>query len=209
MKLLIAAALLVYASAHGAVTYPPPRNAIDSDEKPWVDGLKPGKVPFEPWCPFPSAAAAAADPGRNLTGVNGQACFWFRYTTPRPLYSHDLEIVSKMLFFRVFRKQSNGCAIGCDECDGNTRGPIPQFKCPATAGEGKCVPQVNATDSGTTKKINKLPVCAAPREATICDPKQRTVNTGAACGSDTDWYYYTPCEWKKNDFTNFLHPLSV
>ena len=29
----------------------------------------------------------------------GQACFWF----------------------------SNGCAIGCDKCDGSTRGPIPAF----------------------------------------------------------------------------------
>ena len=35
------------------------------------------KVPFEPWCPFPSATAAASDPNRNLTGSNGQACFWF------------------------------------------------------------------------------------------------------------------------------------
>ena len=34
-----------------------------------------------------------------MSGANGQSCFWF----------------------------SNGCSIGCDECDGNTRGPVPKF----------------------------------------------------------------------------------
>jgi hypothetical protein len=24
---------------------------------------------------------------------------------------------------------SNGCAIGCEACDGDTRGPIPKFDC--------------------------------------------------------------------------------
>ena len=33
---------------HGAMTIPPPRNAIDSDEKPW-GGPVPTPVPFEPW----------------------------------------------------------------------------------------------------------------------------------------------------------------
>lgn len=74
---------------HGAVTFPPPRNAIDSNEAPWKNGV-PRPVPFEPWCPFPQNESA-------LSGANGQACFWF----------------------------SNGCGIGCETPDGNTRGPIP------------------------------------------------------------------------------------
>ncbi len=66
------------AAGHGAVTFPPPRNAIDSNEAPWINPV-PNPVPFEPWCPYPSEDAAISDPGRNLTGANGQACFWFRY----------------------------------------------------------------------------------------------------------------------------------
>jgi hypothetical protein len=59
-------------AGHGAITFPPPRNAIDSDEAPW-GGKVPYPVPFEPWCPIPSASAVSTDPGRNLTGSNGQS----------------------------------------------------------------------------------------------------------------------------------------
>lgn len=48
MLALIAAALVPGVAGHGAVTFPPPRNAIDSDEKPWGDTV-PYPVPFEPW----------------------------------------------------------------------------------------------------------------------------------------------------------------
>ena len=58
--------------AHGAVTFPPPRNAIDSDQKPWSAGVPYPKVPFQPWCAYATPAMAGKDP-RNLTGANGQA----------------------------------------------------------------------------------------------------------------------------------------
>ena len=58
--------------AHGAVTFPPPRNAIDSDQKPWSAGVPYPKVPFQPWCAYVTPAMAGKDP-RNLTGANGQA----------------------------------------------------------------------------------------------------------------------------------------
>ena len=49
LPLLLASATVVgLARGHGAVTIPPPRNAIDSDEKPW-GGPVPTPVPFEPW----------------------------------------------------------------------------------------------------------------------------------------------------------------
>lgn len=59
---------------------------------------------------------------------------------------------------------------------------------------------MNMTDGSTKKKLAKLPVCGPSgnrslgksMEATICDPKQRTVNTGAKCGAADDWYYYSP-----------------
>ena len=76
MRLSVAAGLLVaHAAAHSAMTIPEPRNAVDSDEKPW-GGPVPHPLPFEPWCPFPSRAAAGKD-DRNISGANGQACFWY------------------------------------------------------------------------------------------------------------------------------------
>ena len=78
---------------HGAVVYPPPRNNIDFDKAPWSQEV-----------PYPVPAVSNPDSGYwcpipdgkgSLSGKNGQACFWF----------------------------SNGCSIGCPECDGKTRGP--------------------------------------------------------------------------------------
>ena len=105
---LVAVAAVAFAApslvlGHGAVTIPRPRNAIDSNEAPWSQGV-PNPVPFEPWCPFPSAAEAGKN-SKNLTGANGQACYWF----------------------------SVGCAIGCESCDGTTRGPVPPRLCTMSA----------------------------------------------------------------------------
>lgn len=125
----------------------------------------PKQVPFEPWCPYPSEAAAKSDPGRNLTGANGQACFWF----------------------------SNGCAIGCDACDGSTRGPIPQFQCVPGQDKDSCA--VQPVPGYVPPFGPKAPVCENPANATICDPKLRTVNTGAKCGADDDFFYYSP--WRR------------
>tara|TARA_B110000208_G_C11523994_1_gene341724 strand:- start:216 stop:617 length:402 start_codon:yes stop_codon:yes gene_type:complete len=72
-----------------------------------------------------------ADKAGKVSGTNGQSCFWF----------------------------SNGCAIGCEECDGSSRGPIPNSKDPFWA-----------------RKFN---VCNQTETvATVCDPKKRSVNTG-------------------------------
>ena len=60
---------------------------------------------------------------------------------------------------------SNGCTIGCPACDGTTRGPIPN----------------------QPKFRHKENVCPGQSaNATVCDPKYRTVNTGAECGAPDD-----------------------
>jgi len=165
MKTFLIVAPVSLVAGHGAITIPPPRNAVDSNEAPWSTPV-PHPVPFEPWCPFPSEASAAADPGRNLTGSNGQACFWF----------------------------SNGCAIGCEACDGNTRGPIPKFDC--VAGQAKANCELTPDPSNPHMQFGpKAPICASPLPATVCDEAQRTVNTKAACGSDQDYYFYSP--WRR------------
>lgn len=139
--LLALACLPGTASGHGAVSFPPPRNAVDRDLLPWS-----GPVPNPPpsvetctgWCPVPGKDGMPS-------GQNGQACFWF----------------------------SNGCAIGCKECDGSSRGPIP-----------------NSPDPKWARKFN---ICNNTEvKATVCDPKYRTVNRDAKCGADDDWYYYSP-----------------
>jgi len=158
--------------AHSAMTSPRPRNAIDSNEKPW-GGPVPHPLPFEPWCPIPSIEAFGVD-DRNITGNNGQACFWF----------------------------SNGCAIGCDECDGSTRGPIPSFQCVEGQNADSC-DMIPTKAPHTIQFGPKAPICGtkAPKpgsipgasmNATICDPVQRTVNTAAECGSPEDYFYYSP-----------------
>ena len=129
------ATLVARAAAHGAVSWPRPRNAIDHE-----DAAAQANATY----PYRGQACPSPDgPGRT-TGVLGQACFWF----------------------------SNGCAIGCASCDGKSRGPIPS--------------------SGDPRWRRKFDLCGAAARATVCDPRLRTVNTGAACGSEEDWYYYSP-----------------
>ena len=93
----------------------------------------------------------------TLSGENGQACFWF----------------------------SNGCSIGCPECDGKTRGPIPNK------------PQF----------AKKMDICGKGYKATVCDSKFRTVNTGAKCGADDDYYYYSP--WRAPGSSPVLDPCGM
>ena len=73
--LFLALAFITEVSAHGAVTIPKPRNSIDGGVHPW-NGTVPGvkDMPFMFWCAHPDADAT--DP-RNITGSNGQACFFF------------------------------------------------------------------------------------------------------------------------------------
>ena len=57
---------------------------------------------------------------------------------------------------------SHGCTIHCDRCDGKTA------RFGSTCGNEKTA------------------------KATICDPKHRTLNRNATCGSHEDHYYYSP-----------------
>lgn len=116
-----------------------------------------------------------------LNASNGQSCYWF----------------------------SNGCAIGCDVCDG-TNNHIghgnQQFLFQGMT--SKELLEKNITidnpwnpkrgdmvlDPKTTGSLNVRPNCdLSPRTvATVCDPRLRTVNTQAECGSPEDIYYYSP-----------------
>ncbi len=122
------------------------------------------------WCTKP--LAGSEDP-RNVTGSNGQACFWF----------------------------NNGCDISCDECDGQTGQVIHPWYIntgedfPSWAGTNlKPDPTHQAVhpprpDDGS----HRLSICKHPkRTATVCDPKLRTLNIHAPCHSPTDYYQFAP-----------------
>ena len=78
-------------------------------------------------------------------------------------------------------------AVGCDTCDGSSRGPIPNQEGPPTdppTGIGK-------------NKVGPNGVVCAPAAATgikptMCDRELRTINVDEECGGPTDWYYYSP-----------------
>jgi hypothetical protein len=176
MPMQLAAALLLLATVplvtgHGAVVFPPPRQAVDRDVKPWSEPLKgpsPNVESKTGLCPVPSSTDG------KPSGQNGQACFWF----------------------------SNGCAVGCDHCDGSSRGPIP-------TGDSKKPVTNPPTGIGRNKVGPNGVVCAKSNgvKPTMCDPNHRTVNINATCGGATDWYFYSP--WRAPGAAPVMDPCGV
>ena len=77
LVLLVAmVALLPACAGHGAIVYPPSRNAIDHSIEPWKSFTAfkgqfcSGKYDGPCWCP-------ATDASGKLSGASGQACWWF------------------------------------------------------------------------------------------------------------------------------------
>ena len=55
-----------------------------------------------------------------------------------------------------------GCAIGCDICDGSTRGPIPHFT-------PDLKPEMNQTNPALCRKMGKDPSCfPGAKQVRIC-----------------------------------------
>ena len=174
--LLAPVALIRGATAHGAVTIPPPREAIDGSLAPW-NGSVPWPIPFDNpnWCAHPSASMAGKDP-RNLTGSNGQACFWF----------------------------SNGCGIGSPTCDGNSGQLVPccsrKFRFNGTGApppfgqcnERGCIVPDSGAQLPDPNNPKLRPRGARGGKATNCDSELRTVNTAVDCGSKYDFWQFSP-----------------
>ena len=98
--------------------------------------------------PRPLRRCPAPSANGTVTGEIGQACFYF----------------------------SNGCALGCDTCDGSSRGPIPTSK-----------------DPHWHRKFNLCNRSLDAFDTPICKNKAwRTVNTDVECGAADDWYYFSP-----------------
>eukprot|EP00658_Telonema_sp_P-2_P065472 TRINITY_DN54702_c0_g1_i1.p1 TRINITY_DN54702_c0_g1~~TRINITY_DN54702_c0_g1_i1.p1 ORF type:complete len:368 (-),score=63.01 TRINITY_DN54702_c0_g1_i1:394-1497(-) len=145
--LLLLSILVPLALAHMSLILPPPRNAIDNRLPPWAGGKW---WPYQPECAHPDPhwnpqiPSGCVPPGTDGWGCNcangtdkcdvGQSCLWF----------------------------SDGCSIGCRECDGLGGNP-------------------NTRDR-----------CGSGMKATVCDPDLRTYNQHAECNSAADIYRYNP-----------------
>ena len=165
MKALLALALAASADAHGAVVNPPPRNAVDKDLAPWsgpvpcsVDKSCPSVETKTGWCPVPGKDG-------KVSGQNGQSCFWFSngcgaHPPPTPTAATAaLALIRRRALLTLSTWPSAArlarvcTAVGCDTCDGNSRGPIP--RCGYEPSK-PCPPQKNPTGTG---RALGLPYC--------------------------------------------------
>ena len=115
--------------------------------------------------------------------------WWRRYNCPRSAEQLD-----------SLPDPNTRCDISCEECDG-TSGQLvhPSFifngtgNPPAWGGEGihpdpKQTHYAKRADGST-----RLSICKEPKHnATICDPKLRTMNVDAPCGSKYDATFFAP-----------------
>ena len=189
---LLVLVLPTLSRGHAAMTFPKPRNAGDGRLAPWSEWAYPCDATHKGddcrihFCESDSGCAGAcpitAGDGTKgeLDASNGQACYWF----------------------------SNGCTVGCDECDGTSNHvghgnqkflyngmnshelnaanrTIPN---PFSPPRGKMV-----LNPATRKGLEIKPNCANPRTTpTICAESLRTANTQAECGGPDDIYYWSP-----------------
>jgi len=115
-----------------------------------------------------------------LNASNGQSCYWF----------------------------SNGCTIGCASCDGTSNHVGHGAQRFLYHGmDARTLVEKNLTlanpwnppagamrlDEATRASLSIKANCANPTtNATICDPRLRTANTQAECGSADDFYFFSP-----------------
>ena len=185
------------ADAHGAMTFPRPRNAIDGQLAAWTNWSYPCEGNAKGGdCAITFAKGAGTCPmsaysgqENHLNASNGQSCYWF----------------------------SNGCTVGCGVCDGTANhvghgGQSFLFKnmtWKQLVAKNISMPNPYNPEPGTltmdpksVQNFQRHPVkpnCANPTaKPTLCDPRLRTVNTQAACGSPEDIYYYSPWRYPGN-----------
>jgi len=193
MRLLCIFAYVGLVAGHGAMTFPKPRNSLDGALSPWADWAYPcddghkGEMCAITFCEngknCQGSCAMSAHNGVKdaLTASNGQACYYF----------------------------SNGCTVGCDECDGTTNhvGHGQQgflyrgLNQSQLLKKGVIMPDPFSLPHGeisldpkSASNLEIKPGCAKPNgdKATICASSLRTANTQAECGTPADFYYFSP-----------------
>eukprot|EP00656_Telonema_subtile_P001283 TRINITY_DN10590_c0_g4_i1.p1 TRINITY_DN10590_c0_g4~~TRINITY_DN10590_c0_g4_i1.p1 ORF type:complete len:434 (+),score=70.86 TRINITY_DN10590_c0_g4_i1:45-1346(+) len=192
-RFLLLLATIEMASGHAAMTSPKPRNSLDGSLSPWTnwsypcDSTHQGDMCAIGFCEDgKNCQGSCAMPARDgipnsLTASNGQSCYWF----------------------------SNGCTVGCDECDGTVNHVghgqqqfLYKGMDQATVITDKVFipdpfnPPVGdmLLDPKSLSGLSIKPGCDKPngQKATICNSSLRTANTQAECGSPEDYYFYSP-----------------
>ena len=153
-----------FALGHGSMVIPPPRNLVDSDGPPWSQASRGPAMLSQMQALSQQLCYAPPTSGANITV--SQACFWF----------------------------SAGCAIGCKQCDGATRGPIPNVPCANPPKPGQLC-------------AKKEPVCDDGLKAPRLPKEARTVNTDVEDGAVNDWYQYSP--WRAPGTAGYADPCGV
>lgn len=197
-------------AGHGAMTFPTPRNAIDASLpafKAWkypCDATHKGVNCTMTFCGDAKSCQGSCPKSAHngvvdaLTADNGQSCYWF----------------------------NNGCMVGCDVCDGTnnhyghgSQGFLYNNMTQAEIRKANVTiidsidpwtpaPGVMQINPATTKSLDIKPNCVNPtHKPTICDPKLRTMNTQAECGSPHDIYYYSP--WRAPGRAPVIDPCGV
>jgi len=170
-------------TGHGALSFPRPRNALDGSVPPWSNWSYPGdRIHFcydSKNCAGACPISAHSGTKGELNASNGMACYWF----------------------------SNGCTVGCAECDGTQnhvghgaqrflyRGMNSSTlrRKNITVDAFTPLPGEMVLDRRTLDRVTVAPNCKEPSSRpTMCDPRLRTMNTQAECGSKEDIYYWSP-----------------
>jgi len=171
MRFIILLSAVGRACAHGAVSQPRPRNAIDGSVHPWNKSV-PEVVPFMFWCAAPDAKSGDA---RKVSGANGQACFWFNNGCDISCEECDGstgQVIHPQFIY-------NGSASAPPAWGGSGIFPDPKQATPVSP----------PRSDGSTR----LSICKTPkRNATLCERRHRTMNVDAECGSAADATYYAP-----------------
>jgi hypothetical protein len=112
---------------------------------------------------------------------------------------------------------SNGCDIGSSTCDGNSGQPIPCCnKKFVYVGSGDPPPWSDENilvDPTWVKTFNRSAyrpkhIAYPDRKATVCDPRLRTLNTAAECGSRADfWVSGSMGQAESINLIRFLSPF--
>ena len=164
-------------AAHGGLTFPRPRNALDASLAPWSNWSYPRDPIHFDYTGTDTAGSCPKSPhdgDADHLVSNGQACYWF----------------------------SNGCTPGCPSCDGTsshvghggqsfkyrgmTRDEVlrANVTVPWEPAPGDLV--LDRAAAGT-QALNITANCPRPStQPTVCAPSLRTTNTQAECGG-VDW----------------------
>ena len=174
-------ALVASAVSHAAVTFPRPRQSMDR-------GLQIGQGGCN------SSLAPSATTKKTGSG-NGQACYWFNNGCDfgcatcdgtNSSTGHDDETYKKYVY-----KGKTKAQLAANNMTTSTLAGLWAPKPGDMTIDAKAYPTGGPSGGPAPYPLIKSN-CGKRGKPTICDPKLRTLNVDAECGSDADIYQLSP-----------------